>query len=95
MLQCTLPPSGWWCSREPGHDGPCAARPDLVEENPYFVEVDDNGCSKCGAGRNWVVVDPEGIRGSTSYGLEEDAQDLAEDLNRAFNAGRKMRLGTS
>jgi hypothetical protein len=24
---CTLPPPGWWCSREPGHDNPCAARP--------------------------------------------------------------------
>ena len=25
-LGCKLPPRGWWCSREPGHDGPCAAR---------------------------------------------------------------------
>lgn len=24
---CEVPPPGWWCSREPGHDGPCAARP--------------------------------------------------------------------
>lgn len=23
---CTVPPPGWWCSREPGHRGPCAAR---------------------------------------------------------------------
>jgi hypothetical protein len=23
---CTLPPLGWWCSREAGHEGPCAAR---------------------------------------------------------------------
>lgn len=23
---CTVPPEGWWCSREKGHDGPCAAR---------------------------------------------------------------------
>jgi hypothetical protein len=23
---CTLPPEGWWCSRKPGHKGPCAAR---------------------------------------------------------------------
>jgi len=59
------------------------------EENPYFVEVDDNGCSKCGAGRNWVVVDPDGTRGGTSYGLQEDADDLAEDLNRAFNRRRR------
>ena len=24
---CNRPPDGWWCSRKPGHDGPCAARP--------------------------------------------------------------------
>jgi|SRR5882672_8533445 len=23
---CNRPPAGWWCSREPDHDGPCAAR---------------------------------------------------------------------
>ena len=23
---CTVPPSGWWCSRKAGHPGPCAAR---------------------------------------------------------------------
>ena len=24
---CRVPPPGWWCSRESGHEGPCAARP--------------------------------------------------------------------
>lgn len=24
--RCQIPPVGWWCSRERGHDGPCAAR---------------------------------------------------------------------
>ena len=24
-LECTLPPSGWRCTRAVGHDGPCAA----------------------------------------------------------------------
>jgi hypothetical protein len=23
---CDVPPEGWWCSREAGHEGPCAAR---------------------------------------------------------------------
>lgn len=26
-----IPPLGWWCSREAGHRGPCAARPCGVE----------------------------------------------------------------
>lgn len=25
--RCEVPPPGWWCSRDPGHDGPCAAHP--------------------------------------------------------------------
>ena len=25
--ECDKPPAGWWCSRERGHNGPCAARP--------------------------------------------------------------------
>lgn len=24
---CMVPPRGWVCTREPGHDGPCAAHP--------------------------------------------------------------------
>ena len=24
--RCDIPPTGWWCSRMPGHEGPCAAR---------------------------------------------------------------------
>lgn len=24
---CTVPPPGWYCTRVPGHDGPCAAHP--------------------------------------------------------------------
>lgn len=25
--QCDRPPAGWRCTREPGHEGPCAAMP--------------------------------------------------------------------
>lgn len=27
---CRQPPVGWWCSREAGHKGPCAARAEPV-----------------------------------------------------------------
>lgn len=26
-MPCLLPPEGWFCSRQGGHEGPCAARP--------------------------------------------------------------------
>lgn len=58
-------------------------------EEPYFVEVDENGCSKCGSGRMWRVIGPGDIGLSTSYGLMEDAEDLAEELNIAYANGRK------
>lgn len=35
-MACKLPPPGWRCSREEGHDGPCAA-----------LQV----CEHCGAGQ--------------------------------------------
>jgi len=25
-MPCMKPPVGWWCSRDAGHEGPCAAR---------------------------------------------------------------------
>ncbi len=30
-------------------------------EDPYFVEVDQNGCSKCGFGRNYTIIGPDGV----------------------------------
>ncbi len=58
-----------------------------AEPAPYFIEVDQQGCSKCNAGRSWNVVGPDGVALSTSYMEEEDAQDLADDLNDAFGKG--------
>jgi hypothetical protein len=27
-LTCDVPPAGWYCTRRPGHEGPCAAVPE-------------------------------------------------------------------
>jgi hypothetical protein len=40
-LGCRVPPAGWWCSREPGHSGPCAARQKSAYGR-YVAHVDDN-----------------------------------------------------
>ena len=63
-----------------------------TEEDPYFIEVDNQGCSKCRAGRTWVVIDPDGYGGGTSYELIGDAEELAEDLNQAYNRGKLSQL---
>ena len=43
---CTVPPEGWWCSREKGHEPPCAARPGKHPESdePHSCE----SCPTCG-----------------------------------------------
>ncbi len=33
---CDLAPAGWYCTRQKGHDGPCAAHPEL----PLYPEDD-------------------------------------------------------
>lgn len=36
---CTLPPPGWWCSRDAGHDGPCAARRTIMVDTVVDQEA--------------------------------------------------------
>lgn len=55
---------------------------------PYIVEVEKNGCEKCGAAKQWrIVFLPEDISLSTMYGDYEEAADLAEELNDAYAKG--------
>jgi len=28
LNRCNIPPEGWYCTRTPGHSGPCAALPE-------------------------------------------------------------------
>ncbi len=35
---CNIPPEGWWCSRDKGHEGPCAAR-STQEVNDRALEL--------------------------------------------------------
>jgi hypothetical protein len=59
----------------------------ISEEDPYFIEVDTNGCSKCGHDRSWMVVGPDGFGDSQSFYDVEDAAHLAEILNQVYSLG--------
>ena len=61
-------------------------------EDPYFIEVDDNACGTCGAGRTWTVIGPDGVAASQSWEDEEDATAYADALNHAFWRGRSLLL---
>lgn len=63
------------------------------QENAYFVEVDDNGCPKCGAGRTYRVIGPDGMGSSTSYADVDDAEHEADILNEAFERGESALEG--
>lgn len=53
----------------------------------YHVEKEKPACATCGCGGNWIVIDPDGFGGSVSYDLQEDAQEVADMLQDAFQKG--------
>lgn len=62
--------------------------------NYYQVEVEKNGCERCGEGKLWVIVVND-VAGGTSYENEDEARELCEKLNYAFEAGRASVLQTT
>lgn len=40
--RCNVPPEGWYCTREPGHDGPCAAKPTSGKLEEWFADAPDD-----------------------------------------------------
>lgn len=58
-------------------------------DQPYFIEVDTNGCDKCGHDRTWCIVgpDPDEQATSASYGDEDEAQHICDALNDAYYRG--------
>jgi hypothetical protein len=54
---CKVPPPGWWCSRDPGHEGPCAARP---KRSPSGTRFYGDGGTIHDSGHIDVAVDKDG-----------------------------------
>jgi hypothetical protein len=42
-VSCARPPIGWYCTRESGHVGPCAARPVQVVGESLQHVIDQHG----------------------------------------------------
>lgn len=46
MTKCQVPPAGWYCTREAGHEGPCAAWPNkAIRFDRYHTETTTDGMS--------------------------------------------------
>ena len=41
MKKCNIPPKGWLCTRQPGHEGPCAAYKNVRMPHPFLTVAGD------------------------------------------------------
>jgi hypothetical protein len=61
------------------------------EKKPYVLEIDNEGCTKCGEGRTWTIVDLDGFSIGQSWGgceAEVDAEEMAGLLNSVYEKGQ-------
>jgi len=55
----------------------------------FKVVTDTEGCNKCGAGKTWTIAGTnDEIAIGYSFGEQEEADDLCEWMNMAYQAGR-------
>lgn len=82
---CTLPPAGWYCTREAGHDGPCAAPPTqgeaTIEAPVVFRDLEWQVARMRRAIERYA--DREAEQEGKGHALAEHAR---EDLNRVVLA---------
>ncbi len=46
--KCQVPPEGWCCTRQPGHEGPCAALPDAAASQITMTAIRSNYIAEVG-----------------------------------------------
>ena len=59
----------------------------LPTNEPFVVEVEKEGCERCGHGAQWTVVGPGEIAISQSFDDKELAEEIAEYMNQGYRAG--------
>lgn len=55
----------------------------------YRVQIGSWGCSKCGNEKEWLVIQPDDVALGRTFDNPNDAEEMAEELNRAYELGRK------
>jgi len=75
-MRCQLPPAGWFCTREPGHEGPCAA---------YAVPMYATGWASPILGRVYNEVDKlrRDLAQNSESGIDESLRALLEAIELA------------
>lgn len=55
----------------------------------YTVEIDLQGCSRCGTEAGYTVVGPDGVEECAIYQDRHSAEEIAELMNFAYEQGRR------
>jgi len=55
----------------------------------YTVEVDLQGCSRCGTEIGYTVIGPDGVEECAIYNDRQAAEEIAEQMNFAYAQGRR------
>jgi hypothetical protein len=56
--------------------------------NAYKVEARGDGCPTCQHLEQYDIIGPDGSAQSLSWGSHEEAKDICELMNEAYDAGR-------
>lgn len=59
-------------------------------KNKYFYIVEDNFYKTltCKHNKQYIIIGPDDVQLPISYGNEEDAEYMVEELNKAYNLGK-------
>ena len=80
---CQIPPPGWYCTREAGHDGPCAALPNLTAFTRAVAE-EREACAKLV--EFMMSADYTAEKGG-GHGAPADAAEIAGAIRCGHRAG--------
>lgn len=62
------------------------------EDAPYRIDIDQQGCPTCHAGRTYTIVGPDGVTAlGRSWDNMYEALEWADELNAAYNIGLAAR----
>jgi len=83
--ECTIPPPGWKCTRSAGHEGPCAAVPDITKEQRDVLSSASGFIGAMEVSRRAIKAIKDALRGGMAHSrkhLEESLPRLEAELKR-------------
>lgn len=84
MTACTKAPAGWTCSREAGHEGPCAAVHESMQPSAYLLSV------MLSIDEWRMIVDA--LRGHAHTALGHDEVESVKDMPQ-MQLAERLRVG--